>query len=175
MIIAFIPLQGFDGTRLAQMALSACKRCDESVGINMLVDVLRGSGKKEIYERSLQHVKTYGAGKDISWKDWIHYITQMINQGLLEIDYVGHSVLKSTPLSDAILFDGKKVELHRPVEELEEPVVKRKPKNVRFSEELIDRLEKLCQQLGKARGPATVCDFPQRNAQRDGRGASVYR
>jgi len=155
------PLQGFDGTRLAQMALSACKRCNESVGINMLVDVLRGSGKKEIYERSLQHVKTYGAGKDISWKDWIHYITQMINQGLLEIDYVGHSVLKSTPLSDAVLFDGKKVELHRPIEELEEPVAKRKPKNVRFSEELIDRLEKLCQQLGKQEGLPPYAIFPK--------------
>jgi ATP-dependent DNA helicase RecQ len=155
------PLQGFDGTRLVQMALSACKRCNESVGVNMLVDVLRGSGKKEIYERNLQHVKTYGAGKDISWKDWIHYITQMINQGLLEIDYVGHSVLKSTPLSDAVLFDGKKVELHRPVEELEEPVVKRKPKKVRFSEELIDRLEKLCQQLGKQEGLPPYAIFPK--------------
>ena len=52
------PLQGFDGTRLAQMALSACKRCHESVGLNLLVDVLRGSGKREIYDRHLQHVKT---------------------------------------------------------------------------------------------------------------------
>ena len=69
------PLQGFDGTRYAQMALSACKRSGETIGINMLVDVLRGSGKKEIYERNLQQIKTYGAGKDLSWKDWMHYLS----------------------------------------------------------------------------------------------------
>ena len=155
------PLQGFDGTRLAQMALSACKRSNQSVGINLLVDILRGSGRKEIYERGLQHVKTYGAGKDITWKDWMHYITQMINQGLLEIDYIGHSVLKCTPLSDTVLFDGKQVELHRQTTELEEPVVKRKPKKVRFSEELIDRLEKLCQQLGKEEGLPPYAIFPK--------------
>ena len=155
------PLQGFDGTRLAQMALSACKRSNESVGINLLVDVLRGSGRKEIYERGLQHIKTYGAGKDISWKDWMHYITQMINQGLLEIDYIGHSVLKCTPLSDTVLFDGKQVELHRQTTSLEEPVVKRKPKKVRFSEELIDRLERLCQQLGKEEGLPPYAIFPK--------------
>ncbi|MBK9106338.1 MAG: DNA helicase RecQ [Saprospiraceae bacterium] len=155
------PLQGFDGTRLAQMALSACKRSNQSVGINLLVDVLRGSGRKEIYERGLQHVKTYGAGKDIAWKDWMHYITQMINQGLLEIDYIGHSVLKCTPLSDTVLFDGKQVELHRQTTELEEPVVKRKPKKVRFSEELIDRLEKLCHQLGKEEGLPPYAIFPK--------------
>jgi len=155
------PLQGFDGTRLAQMALSACKRSGETVGVTMLVDVLRGSGKKEIYERNLQQIKTYGAGKDIAWKEWIHYITQMINQGLLEIDYIGHSVLRCTPLSDAVLFEDRKVELHRQAKVLEEPVVKRKPKTVRFSEGLIDRLEKLCQQLGKEEGLPPYAIFPK--------------
>ncbi len=155
------PLQGFDGTKLAQMALSACKRTNESVGVNMLVDVLRGSGKKEIYERNLQHIKTYGAGKDLSWKDWMHYITQMINQGLLEIDYISHSVLRCTPLSDVVLFEGEKVELHRHVEDLKEPFVRKKPKTVRFSEQLIDRLEKLCQQLGKEEGLPPYAIFPK--------------
>jgi ATP-dependent DNA helicase RecQ len=127
----------------------------------MLVDVIRGSGRKEIYDRGLQHIKTYGAGKDIIWKDWAQYITQMINQGLLEIDYIGHSVLKCTPLSDAVLFDGKKVTLHRPVEALEEPVVKKKSKTVRFSEELIDRLEKLCKQIGREEGLPAFAIFPR--------------
>lgn len=155
------PLQGFDGTRIAQMALSACKRCNESVGINLLVDVLRGSGKKEIYERNLQFVKTYGAGKDMSWKDWMHYITQMINQGLLDIDYVNHSVLVCTPLSDEVLYDGKLVILHRQVDIPEEPLAQRKPKRERLSEDLIKHLEALCRQLGKEDGLPQYAIFPK--------------
>jgi ATP-dependent DNA helicase RecQ len=155
------PLEGFDGTRLAQMALSACKRCHESVGINMLVDVLRGSGRKEIYERNFQKIKTYGAGKDISWKDWMHYVTQMINEGLLEIDYIQHSVLKLTPLSDAVLFDGKKITLHRQAESPEEPLVKRKSKSVRLSEELIRLLDNLCHRLAREEGVPPYAIFPK--------------
>ena len=64
-------------------------------------------------------------------------------------------------MSDEVLFDGKKVELHRQVEALEEPVVRRKPKTVRFSEGLIDRLEKLCQQLGKEEGLPPYAIFPK--------------
>jgi ATP-dependent DNA helicase RecQ len=155
------PLVGFDGTQLAQMALSACKRCNESVGMSMLIDVLRGSGRKEIYEKGFQHIKTYGAGKEISWKDWSHYITQMINQGLLEIDYIQHSVLKCTPLSDEVLFTGKQVTLQRPAEVLDEPLVRKPPKHVRLSEEMIERLEDLCKKLGKEEGLPPFAIFPK--------------
>ncbi len=155
------PLQGFDGTQLAQIALSACKRCNQSVGINMLVDVIRGSGRKEIYERGFHQIKTYGAGKNISWKDWMHYITQLINQGLLEIDYIEHSVLKCTPLSEAVLFDAKTVTLQRQTETLKEPVIREKPKKVKFNEELIARLETLCRQYAKEEGLPTYAIFPK--------------
>jgi ATP-dependent DNA helicase RecQ len=155
------PLEGFDGTRLAQMALSACKRCNESVGIGMLVDVLRGSGRKEIYERNLQFVKTYGAGKDISWKDWMHYITQLINRGLLDIDYINHSVLICTPLSDEVLFEHKEVILHRPADPLEEPLVRKVPKREIFNKELIQRLVALCNKFGKEEGIPPYSIFPK--------------
>lgn len=155
------PLQGFDGTKLAQIALSACKRCNQSVGINMLVDVIRGSGRKEIYERGFHQIKTYGAGKNISWKDWMHYITQLINQGLLEIDYIEHSVLKCTPLSEAVLFDDKTVTLQRQTEILKEPVIREKPKKIKFNEELVGRLESLCQHLAREEGLPAYAIFPK--------------
>jgi ATP-dependent DNA helicase RecQ len=127
----------------------------------MLVDVIRGSGRKEIYERGFHQIKTYGAGKNISWKDWMHYITQMINQGLLEIDYIEHSVLKCTPLSEAVLFDDKTVTLQRQTESLKEPVIREKPKKVKFNEELIERLETLCRQFAKEEGLPTYAIFPK--------------
>jgi ATP-dependent DNA helicase RecQ len=146
------PLRGFDGTRLAQMALSACKRCEESIGMGMLADVLRGSARKEIFEKKLHLIKTYGAGRDYSYTDWMAYLTQLINQGLLEIDYTQHSVLKCTPLSDAVLFGSKKVTLHQPVEAPLEPVALRQPKHVQFGEGLMEKLDALCEQISHEEG-----------------------
>ncbi|MBK9982395.1 MAG: DNA helicase RecQ [Saprospiraceae bacterium] len=154
------PLQGFDGTKITQMALSACKRCNESIGINLLVEVLRGSGKREIYDRHLHEIKTYGAGKDITFKDWNHYITQLINQGYLEIDYTRHSILICTPLSDAVLYDRKQVTLHRQIELPEEPIVQRKSKSIRFKENLLDRLEELRDRLAKEDSLPSYSVFP---------------
>ncbi len=154
------PLEGFDGTKIAQMALSACKRCGESIGINLLVEVLRGSGRKEIYDRQLHEIRTYGAGKDISFKDWNHYITQLINQGYLEIDYTRHSILKCTPLSDAVLYDHKNVILHRQVEAPEEPMIERQNKGTRLKMDLLDRLEDLRDRLAKDDGLPGYAVFP---------------
>lgn len=107
----------FDGTILAQKALSAClrlKQIDQSVGINMLVDVLRGSSGKELIARGLNMIKTYGAGKDISWKDWTHYITQLIDRGYLAIDFTQSNTLHRTKLSDDVLKGCEKVLLCEP-------------------------------------------------------------
>lgn len=154
------PPQGFDGTRVAQMALSACKRCNEAIGVNMLIDILRGSGRKDIYERSYHLIKTYGAGKDLPFREWNYYITQLINQGFLEIDYTKYSVLKCTPLSDAVLYDNKKVTLHREVVPLVEPVYERQSKTGRFKKDLIDSLERLTKQIASAEGVPPFAVFP---------------
>lgn len=154
------PPEGFDGTKIAQMALSACKRCDQSIGINLLVDVLRGSGRKEIYDRHLHQIKTYGAGKEMAFREWASYITQLINQGYLEIDYTRHSVLQCTPLSDAVLFHGMQVILQRYVDEPIEPVVQRQSKISRFNQELIDRLEDLCEVIAREEGVPSFSIFP---------------
>ncbi len=154
------PPQGFDGTQMAQMALSACKRCNESIGFNLLVDVLRGSGRRDIYDRNLHRIKTYGAGKDYSTREWMHFITQLINQGYLEIDYTRHSVLRCTPLSDEVLFNHKNVTLHRQAEQRIEPVYQRQSKKTRFAKDLIDRLDELTRRLAKEEGIPAYAIFP---------------
>jgi ATP-dependent DNA helicase RecQ len=100
------PPKTFDGTIIAQKALSACvrlRRLGHSVGINMLIDVLRGSSGRELMANGYHEIETYGAGKDISWKDWSHYITQLIDRGYLAIDFTQGNVLHRTTLSDEVL------------------------------------------------------------------------
>ena len=105
------PPEYFDGTVLTQKALSAIARTRESIGMNLLIDVLRGSGKREIFELGLHQIKTYGAGREYSYLAWRQYLEQMLNQGLFEIAHDDGNKIKLTPASKEVLFEGRKVQL----------------------------------------------------------------
>lgn len=101
------PRKHFDGTKVAQMAMSALKRMKEEVGMGLLIDVLRGSHKAEIIERGFENIKTYGAGREFALFEWQHYVNQMLNLGLLEIAYDQNFALKVTEAGEGVLFGNK--------------------------------------------------------------------
>lgn len=105
------PPRKFDGTIIAQKALSAVYRCGQSIGVDLLINVLRGSGIRDIFERGLNNIKTYGAGRDLGFLDWKSYITQLVNQGLLMIDFSQNNIVKLTPFSGDVLKGKQEVEL----------------------------------------------------------------
>lgn len=107
------PPQYFDGTIIAQKALSAVSRLNQQVGAGMLVDVLRGSRSYNLLAAGYDKIKTYGAGKDLRQEDWFFYLEQLMNQGLVEIAYDDHNKVKLTEASKAVLFNGQKVQLVR--------------------------------------------------------------
>lgn len=72
----------FDGTIIAQKALSAVARTDQRMGITYLVDFLRGSKSQKIWD-SHKNLKTYGIGADISKDEWLAYFKDLIGQGFL--------------------------------------------------------------------------------------------
>ncbi|QXP54442.1 DNA helicase RecQ [Cellulophaga sp. HaHa_2_95] len=113
------PPQVFDGTIIAQKILSTIARVKESEATGVIIDVLRGAKNATIIEKGLEGVKTYGIGHDISWKDWQHYIIQLINQGYAEIAFQNHNALQLTEFSKNVLFKAAKVSLTKPVEALE--------------------------------------------------------
>ncbi|MEL6676105.1 MAG: DNA helicase RecQ [Bacteroidota bacterium] len=110
------PPQRMDGTVLAQKALSAIYRLKQQVGMGLLIDVLRGSMRREVLENGYDQIKTFGAGRDMSALHWQQLLVQMLNQGLLEIAYDQGQALRLTPASQEVLFEGKKVELVHPSE-----------------------------------------------------------
>ncbi len=97
------PPKSFDGTVIAQKALSAVYRLNQAVGINMLIDVLRGASNRQVMQAGYHTIKTYGAGRDIDWKAWQHYILQLIDRGYLAIDFTRDSALHLTQLSGNVL------------------------------------------------------------------------
>jgi ATP-dependent DNA helicase RecQ len=105
------PPDFFDGTIIAQKALSAIMRLKESEPLPVIVDFLRGSKNAYINEKEYQHLKTYAVGSDISWHDWNQYIIQLTNQGFCEIAFHQQNKIRLTPLAREVLFEGEKVQL----------------------------------------------------------------
>ena len=101
----------FDGTVIAQKALSAIIRLKESEPLAVIVDFLRGSKNAYMYEKGYPDLKTYAVGSDIAWYDWNQYLIQLINQGYCEIAFHLQNKIKLTSLAREVLFNNKKVQL----------------------------------------------------------------
>lgn len=110
------PPQFFDGTILAQKICSTIYRVKEKEGINMIVDILRGSRNTQILDKKYENLSTYGLTKEISWADLHDYCIQLVNQGVLEIWFHENHRLVLTPLANKILFKGEKISLAKPTQ-----------------------------------------------------------
>jgi ATP-dependent DNA helicase RecQ len=156
--ICHAPPARVDGTVLAQKALSATLRTQEKAGLNLIIDVLRGSARQEVLLRGFDKLKTYGAGADVSPGDWRQYILQMLNMGLFEVAYDDNNHLHVTPAGREVLFEGRKVELVRPVaakSKVPTPATSAKaaaPVPAAQSEALFQRLRTLRKQIADAQG-----------------------
>ncbi|NJO00702.1 MAG: RecQ family ATP-dependent DNA helicase [Bacteroidia bacterium] len=148
------PKKTFDGTTLAQKALSASIRLREEVGVTTLVQVLRGSASQDILEKGYHQIKTYGAGRDVSANDWRDYIHQMLNIGVFEMAYDQNYALKQGPLAPDILYKNQKVYLIEPRTRAAQPtpatLEERGPSNAKlFAQELFEQLKALRKQLAQ--------------------------
>ena len=103
----------FDGTQIAQKALSAIVRLKENEGMGTIIDFLRGSKNATIFENNYQNLKTYGTGENISWFDWNQYLIQLINLGYCEIAFHEQNKIKLTTFAKKVLYDGEKVNLNQ--------------------------------------------------------------
>lgn len=101
----------FDATLLAQKVCSGVARLKEREPMGMVIDVLRGAQNAHVIEKGYQNIKTYGAVKDISWLDLQQYVIQLLNQGVLDINFREGARLGLTALAKDVLFSNKKIEL----------------------------------------------------------------
>ena len=107
------PPERFDGTRLAQMALSAIKRTDEQATMYMVTDILRGWRKAEVIEKGYDKLKTFGVGHDLSVAEWNAYLLQMLQMGLFDVAYDEGNHLKITEFGNEALYGRQSVQFNR--------------------------------------------------------------
>jgi ATP-dependent DNA helicase RecQ len=100
----------FDGTIIAQKALSAVARVQERFGLQYLIDFLRGSESKTIRAEH-KALKTYGVGADISRDDWFEYFRDLIAQDFLVQSDGQYPVIALTEKSAAVLRGQVQVQL----------------------------------------------------------------
>ncbi|WP_028375300.1 DNA helicase RecQ [Leeuwenhoekiella sp. MAR_2009_132] len=143
------PPQFFDGTVIAQKALSTIARAKETQPIGTLIDVLRGAKNAAVLDKELDTLSTYGIGADISWKDWQHYFLQLINQGYCEIAFHLRNSLHLTTSSKAVLFEGKKVRLTEPVDNPTPEVITSDKPKTKKANALFEKLRMLRAEIAK--------------------------
>lgn len=157
------PRSKFDGTVLAQKALSGIARTGEKVPLNLLVDILRGSYRAEVTAKGYQNLKTFGTGKELRFEEWVEYIYQMLNMGIMDIAYDEGHVFKLNEASWQVLKENRQVQLSQFVPyserkalevETSEPV---KTKREIIRDELFEHLRSLRKEIADAEGvPAYI-------------------
>lgn len=139
----------FDGTIIAQKALSAVIRLQENEPLPVIIDFLRGSKNAYIFEKEYQNLKTYGVGQDISWYDWNQYLIQLINLGFCEIAFHQQNKIRLTAFAKKVLFEGEKVQLNTVQKNNIEKSESKEPKNKTIANSLFETLRKLRYEISK--------------------------
>jgi ATP-dependent DNA helicase RecQ len=107
------PVETFDGTELAQKALSCVYRTGQRFGAAHIIDVLRGADTEKIGKFGHADLSTYGIGQDLSGPEWRSVLRQLVAMGLLVVDLAGHGGLKFGPDFRAVLRGERRIELRR--------------------------------------------------------------
>jgi ATP-dependent DNA helicase RecQ len=142
------PPQVFNGTIIAQKALSVITRLNENEAIGTVIDVLRGAHNAAILDKGYNKLKSHGVGSEISWRDWQQYIIQLINQGYCEIAFHKNNALRLTQFSKKVLFENATVSLTKAVDIKEQQILQKEPKVTKAKKDtLFERLRKLRHQI----------------------------
>ena len=148
------PPQFFNGTIIAQKALSVISRLKQTEATGTVIDVLRGAHNATVLDKGYDKLKSHGVGKEISWRDWQQYLIQLMNQGYCEIAFHKNNALQLTDFSKKVLFEKEQVNLTRPTEFNEPAAVDKKSKTTRLTkpkkDSLFERLRKLRQEIAIA-------------------------
>jgi ATP-dependent DNA helicase RecQ len=107
------PPQTFDGSVTAQKLLSAVYRTGGRATLRQCALILRGSHAQEVVEPGWHDLKTFGAGTELKFEEWMEYGAQLINGGFASVAYDRGLTLQLTALSGPVLKGERTVPLVR--------------------------------------------------------------
>ena len=105
----------FDGTRDAQMALSAIMRTGQRFGTEHLVNILLGDESEAVGRWGHQNLPTFGVGRERDRNQWRSIFRQLHAVGLLEMDVAGYGGWTITGAGREVLRGKASVEIRKDV------------------------------------------------------------
>lgn len=110
------PVETWQATQVAQMALSCVYRTGQRFGVGHLIDVLTGKVTAQVERFNHDKVSTFGIGKTLNQNQWSGVYRQLIAAGLLEADMAAYGGLKLTEAARPVLKGEQEVWLRRDAE-----------------------------------------------------------
>lgn len=110
------PVETWQATEVAQMALSCVYRTGQRFGVGHLIDVLTGKVTAQVERFNHDKVSTFGIGKTLNQNQWSGVYRQLIAAGLLEADMAAYGGLKLTEAARPVLKGEQEVWLRRDAE-----------------------------------------------------------
>jgi ATP-dependent DNA helicase RecQ len=110
------PVDTWDATKPAQMALSTVFRTGQRFGVVHLIDVLLGKTNAKVAQFGHESLSVFGVGKAISQQQWSSIFRQLVAGGFLEADIAAFGGLKLTEAARPVLKNETEVWLRRDAE-----------------------------------------------------------
>jgi ATP-dependent DNA helicase RecQ len=110
------PVDTWDATQAAQMALSCVYRTGQRFGVGHLIDVLLGKVTVKIEQFNHQQLSTFGIGRELTQQQWSSVFRQLIAGGYLEADIEAYGGLRLTEAARPVLRSEQAISLRRDAE-----------------------------------------------------------
>lgn len=107
------PIATFEGTELAQKALSCVYRSGQSFGVSHVIDLLLGVSSEKATRFGHEALSTFGIGTEVAKDEWRSLFRQLIAWGYLFVDHGSYGALKLTPEARPVLRGEKGVVFRR--------------------------------------------------------------
>lgn len=96
-------VETWDGTLVAQQALSCIYRTGQRFGVGYLIDVLRGKATERVLQFGHDKQSTFGINKDLDEQQWSSVFRQLVARGLVSVNFDHFGVLQLTEACRPIL------------------------------------------------------------------------
>jgi ATP-dependent DNA helicase RecQ len=132
------PVDTWDATQAAQMALSCVYRTGQRFGAGHLSDVLIGKATERVEKFNHQRLSTFGIGKELNTMQWSSVYRQLVASGILESDIGAYGGLKLSKAARPILRGEQSVWLRRDAD----PVIQKAARKAQSAERTAQRKDK---------------------------------